>query len=213
MPGSARRTHIVAAARRIFSRHGYDGAKTLQIAREAEVSEALVYRHFASKLSLYRAVLRQVFREQDSKWEEVGIRDEGAAGLVQAIHAYFRAVVADRSSAEALDRHRMMLASLAGDGSYASLIYRRSQRHNQKLVDATHATARDVGDIAGMPLDVTATSMFIEHVGTMIGAIGALPANAQPYGIDGDELARQATWFCCRGIGMADEVIARHIVT
>ena len=32
IPGTERRAQIVAAARRVFSRHGYDGAKTLQIA-------------------------------------------------------------------------------------------------------------------------------------------------------------------------------------
>ena len=46
--GTERRTLILAAARRIFSQYGYEGAKTLQIAREAKVSEALVYRHFPS---------------------------------------------------------------------------------------------------------------------------------------------------------------------
>src|SRR5436190_4137220 len=121
MPASERRSQIVAAARRVFSSAGYDGAKTLQIARAANVSEALVYRHFPSKLALYRAVLRQIFIEQDEKWDRVGIHDEGAAGLVKSIHAYLATCVTDAKSAERLDAHRMTLASLAGDGGYASL--------------------------------------------------------------------------------------------
>jgi hypothetical protein len=55
--------------------------------------------------------------------------------------------------------------------------------------------------------------MFIEHVGTMIAAIGGLPAAARPYGIEGDELVRQATWFCLRGIGMPDTAIADYFAT
>jgi hypothetical protein len=55
--------------------------------------------------------------------------------------------------------------------------------------------------------------MFIEHVGTMIAAIGGLPAAARPYGIEGDELVRQATWFCLRGIGMPDTAIADYFAS
>lgn len=211
MPGIERRAQIIAAARRVFSRAGYDGAKTLQIAREASVSEALVYRHFPSKLALYRAVLRQVFIEQDRNWEEVGIRDVGAAGIVKALDAFFRACVLESDSLESLDRHRMTLASLAGDGSYAALIYRRSLRRNQKTVQTANVEARAAGEIIGEPLDVNTTSMFAEHVGTMIGAISAMPPAARPYGVTDEELARQATWFCCRGMGLTDEVIARHL--
>lgn len=211
MPGTERRAQIVAAARRVFSQHGYDGAKTLQIAREASVSEALVYRHFPSKLALYRAVLRQVFIEQDRNWEEVGIRDVGAAGIVKALDAFFRACVLEANQLETLDKHRMTLASLAGDGSYAALIYRRSLRRNQKSVQTANAEARAAGDIVGEPLDVNTTSMFAEHMGTMIGAICALPPASRPYGVAEGELARQATWFCCRGMGLTDEVIAHHL--
>jgi len=209
--GIERRTQIVTAARRVFSRHGYDGAKTLQIAREASVSEALVYRHFPSKLALYRAVLRQVFADQDERWREQGIRDAGTAGLVQAIHGFIAASVADAADPERLDTHRMMLASLAGDGSYASLIYRRSQRHNGQSMDAAYAAAHADGGLSGETLDVPAAAMFVEHVGSMIASIGALPVAAQPYGVTGDELVRQATWFCLRGIGMGDAVIHRHL--
>ncbi|MFN3425239.1 MAG: TetR/AcrR family transcriptional regulator [Novosphingobium meiothermophilum] len=207
IPGTERRTQIVMAARRVFSRHGYDGAKTLQIAREAGVSEALVYRHFPSKLALYRAVLRQVFLEQDERWREQGIHAEGARGLAEAIHGFIHACVADAADAERCDIHRMTLASLAGDGSYASLIYRRSQRRNATAMNAAYASARAEGGLVGMALDVPAAAMFIEHVGTMITAIMALPPAARPYGLEGDDLVRQATWFCLRGIGMPEKII------
>lgn len=210
IPGAERRNQIVSAARRVFSQHGYDGAKTLQIAREAKISEALVYRHFPSKLALYRAVLRQVFVEQDERWREQGIHAQGTMGLAGAIHTFIAACVADAGDPKRLDNHRMTLASLAGDGSYASLIYRRSQRRNAATMNTAYADARADGGLTGEELAVPAAAMFVEHVGTMIAAIGGLPPAAQPYGIVGDDLVRQATWFCLRGIGMPDETIAAY---
>ena len=60
--GEERRALILAAARRVFSQHGYDGAKTLQIAREAKVSKPIVYEHFGGKEGLYAVI---VDREMD----------------------------------------------------------------------------------------------------------------------------------------------------
>jgi AcrR family transcriptional regulator len=209
MSSGERRAQIVAAARRVFSQHGYDGAKTLQIAREAGVSEALVYRHYPSKLALYRAVLRQIFQEQDERWRQQGFREASSAGLADSVHRFICDSISDAQDPERLDSHRMTLASLAGDGSYASLIYRRSQRRNQKAMEQAFGAASKAGDLAAGPVSTLAAAMFIEHVGTMIAAIGALPPDSQPYGISGNELARQATWFCLRGIGMSDEAIRR----
>lgn len=207
IPAGERRALIVAAARRVFSRHGYDGAKTLQIAREAGVSEALVYRHFPSKLALFRAVWRQVFAEQDQRWHEQGIHDDSTTGLAKAIYRFIRNCLDAAHNQDRLDGHRMTLASLAGDGSYASLIYRRSQRRNRLALEKAFDAARAAGDLEGGPVSTMSAAMFVEHVGTMMAAIGSLPPGRQPYGATGDSLAREAAWFCLRGIGMRDEAI------
>ena len=59
MPGPERRSAILAAARAEFARHGFHGAGTAAIARAAGCSEAILYRHFASKKALLVAVLRE----------------------------------------------------------------------------------------------------------------------------------------------------------
>lgn len=210
VPGTERRILILDAARRVFSRHGYDGAKTLQIAQEAKVSEALVYRHYPSKLALYRAVLRQIFREQDENWQALGPLGHGSAGVVRTLKSYFSAVEMEPEGQMQIG-FRMTLASLAGDGNFASLVYRRSQRRNLRAIKASHEEAREAGDIVGTHVDIANTSMFIEHVGTMINAIRGLPPGSRPYSSDGEALVNDAVWFCCRGIGMTEEAIMRHI--
>jgi AcrR family transcriptional regulator len=57
LPGEQRRPQIVAAARRLFARRGYDATTTREIATEAAVSDALIYRHFPGKEALLRGVV------------------------------------------------------------------------------------------------------------------------------------------------------------
>src|SRR5438874_8500105 len=57
MAGEQRRSQIVRVAMRLFSRRGFRGTTTKEIARAAGVSEAMVFRHFATKEALYGAIL------------------------------------------------------------------------------------------------------------------------------------------------------------
>ncbi|HYP01120.1 MAG TPA: TetR/AcrR family transcriptional regulator [Pyrinomonadaceae bacterium] len=57
MAGEDRRRQILGVAMRLFSQHGFRGTTTKEIAQAAGVSEAMVFRHFANKEELYRAII------------------------------------------------------------------------------------------------------------------------------------------------------------
>jgi AcrR family transcriptional regulator len=57
LPAAERRQALIEAGLRVFSAGSYSGATTADIAREAGVSEPILYRHFASKRELYLACL------------------------------------------------------------------------------------------------------------------------------------------------------------
>ena len=57
MTGDARREQILQTAVDLFSKRGFKGTTTKEIAKAAGVSEAMVFRHFASKDELYGAIL------------------------------------------------------------------------------------------------------------------------------------------------------------
>jgi len=63
LPAEERRQAIVRAALRVFASTSYAGATTAEIAREAGVSEPMLYRHFTSKRDLWLACL-------DAAWDE-----------------------------------------------------------------------------------------------------------------------------------------------
>jgi AcrR family transcriptional regulator len=57
MPRAERREQILAAATRAFARAGFANTGLDAIAAEAGVTPVILYRHFASKADIYRAVL------------------------------------------------------------------------------------------------------------------------------------------------------------
>jgi AcrR family transcriptional regulator len=72
LTAGARRQAVLDTACRVFSRSSYRGATTAEIAREAEISEPILYRHFGSKRDLYLACL-------DEAW--VSFRAEAEAAI------------------------------------------------------------------------------------------------------------------------------------
>jgi AcrR family transcriptional regulator len=57
LPRSQRREQIIAAATRAFARTGFAATNLDDIAAEAGISRAILYRHFDTKTDLYQAVL------------------------------------------------------------------------------------------------------------------------------------------------------------
>ena len=52
-----RHRQLLSHAIALFSRHGFSGTRTKDIAAACGVSEAILYRHFATKEDLYHAIL------------------------------------------------------------------------------------------------------------------------------------------------------------
>ena len=57
MAGDERRSQLLRVAVDLFSHEGFRGTTTKKIAQAAGVSEAMVFRHFATKEELYAAIL------------------------------------------------------------------------------------------------------------------------------------------------------------
>ncbi|WP_305093256.1 TetR/AcrR family transcriptional regulator [Prescottella sp. R16] len=59
LTADARREQIIEAARVVFSRSGLAGTRTRDLAAEAGINEAMLYRHFPSKEELFEAAVAQ----------------------------------------------------------------------------------------------------------------------------------------------------------
>lgn len=57
MSGEQRRAQIVRVASTLFSKKGFKGTTTREIARAAGISEAVIFKHFSRKEELYKAII------------------------------------------------------------------------------------------------------------------------------------------------------------
>ena len=209
LSGADRRSSIVFAAKSVFATNGYDGAKTQQIATAAGVSEALVYRHFPSKAALYRAVLRRVIQEQDAVMADALAFEASGAGLIEMILRSVRHAIegGEASNAEGM---RLVYGSLAADGGYARLVYRRARRlllpHIRRAVERAVAD----GDIA-VPILAENVVNFVEHVTSMIQMAKRADRPIVDYPGDDAALVADAVRFCARGIGLRPQLVEQML--
>ncbi len=89
LTAEARRQAVLETACRVFSRSSYRGATTAEIAREAGISEPILYRHFGSKRDLYLACLDEAWRSFRLEADATMANDPvGCLGAISA--AYMR---------------------------------------------------------------------------------------------------------------------------
>jgi len=102
MPAPDRRRQLLEAALEAFSRKGFEGATTKEIAEAAGVTEGVVFRHFPSKQALYAAVLEHQDESRDmQEWlerlqfhmdrnDDAGVLGTIAAGILTSYRADVR---------------------------------------------------------------------------------------------------------------------------
>jgi TetR/AcrR family transcriptional regulator len=118
-----RRRQLIEAAMDLFSRKGFAGTTTKEIALAAGVSEAIIFRHFATKRDLYTAIIEHNIHSAECREVLAGVEacmkrrdDEGLFRLI---------------AREMIEEHRrdarferlMLHASL--EGHELATIYRR----------------------------------------------------------------------------------------
>lgn len=208
LTAAGRRASIIVAARGVFARYGLEGARTQQIARAAGVSEALLFRHFPTKTHIYRAVLRGIIAEQNSSIRKTAVAEPSTRGVLQMVHHLLaHAIEGDR--ADNAEGMRMVVGSLAGDGHYARLIYRRALRLSLPALEKALQAARAEGGVTGTPLSPANAGALLEHVATMIMMARCHPRSAVPY--DDAQLLSDGILFCGRGLGIVEDRVAAYL--
>lgn len=81
LPQEERRNQIIEVAMALFAEKGFNGATTRSIAKAAGVSEAIIFRHFATKEDLYNAIITYTVERRLDLWEQDGMPEADPENL------------------------------------------------------------------------------------------------------------------------------------
>ena len=211
MDAAERKRAIVEIAMPLFARKGFAGTTTKEIAEIAEVSEALLYRHFPTKAALYEEILELCCRG-DPDLDQLEALPPSTATLVRMIHLLFRLLVAGEIGDPSTlgTRQRLVLQSLIEDGEYARILMSRIHGKVLPVFTASMAAARRAGDMRRKGIDPAGAFWFSHHVAAHI-ALGRLSGrDVFPRAGDLEAVIVEAARFCLRGMGLSERAIARH---
>lgn len=204
-----RRRAIVDAAVPLFARKGFAGTTTRELAAAAGVSEALLFRHFPSKQSLYREILR-LGCEGDPALEKLATlpaSTETAVGMVRFMVRRF--VLGDDCERRDLDlKMRLMLHSCLEDGDYARELFAAVAPRVVPLFTASLKAAEEAGNLVPLAANGANRFWFAHHVAAMMAFAFLPPEGFIPYEGGIEQLVEDASDFILRGIGMTEAAIA-----
>lgn len=207
-----RRSAILESAKRAFAEKGFDGTTTRELARAAGVSEALLYKHFPSKESLF-AAMRGACGKGPVVVEcrRVMALEASTSTLVILVHflmSHFVRGCCPDAGKGAMER--LMARSLLEDGEFARLSLREfAGAWLGKFEECLRAAAK-AGELRDIPVRRDLRFWFVEHI-----AVGMM-LHLQPrraavdYKMPREALLEQAVWFALLGMGLREKAIKRH---
>lgn len=157
-----KRAAILKAGRENFLKNGFSHAAVADIAREADVSTATLYKHFASKEELFAAVVAQAYDAIGGEFNEVLDSDDVPEMLVGMAHNY----LATQFDKQANALLRVVIAEVPSAPQIArdtyEIVVRKRSASIKKVFDGLiarklmkpHDTELGVNFIAGMIKEV-----------------------------------------------------------
>jgi TetR/AcrR family transcriptional regulator len=173
MQATDRRQQLIETALDVFSRKGFDGATTKEIAAEAGVTEAIIFRHFPTKQALYTAV---VHAKRDPAEIEAWMASVKSFTRRNDDHGLFREIASVLLACYRDDpRHERMMLYAALEGQQRTLLeHRRFTLPIKKLLTDYVARRQKEGALKPGPPEavIAAIAGMAAHFAMMTGLFG-----------------------------------------
>jgi AcrR family transcriptional regulator len=205
-----RRAAIIRAARAVFVEKGFDKATTHELAEAAGVSEALVFKHFASKEALYSAILTSFFKEESTKRvAELKSLKPSTATLVFLVEDLVTHVL-ETQDEDQRSFFRLIMRSLMDEGEFTRAAIQGAPLHWVKKVEECIVAAKKAGDMLGTSVCAGLGGWFVHQLISGI-LMHSLPAvSVIDYRVSRAKLRREVVQFSLRGMGLKEAAIRQY---
>lgn len=177
LPRIQRREQIIAAATRAFGGAGFAATNLDDVAAEAGVSRAILYRHFDSKTDLYQAVLDSACRRLSTATGADEFTEASIAGLLRAaaedpagFRLLFHHAAREPEFRQAMDQFRVEMTTVAHKRLASSIPDPQWAAWAAQLAPTVAIAAVTAWLDAGQPDPDRAADRIIEAVNGIIAA-------------------------------------------
>ena len=205
-----RRQAIIEAAKDVFAKKGFECTTSQDLAKAARVSEALLYKYFSTKLSLYAATLRAC--AETPIWS----KSDGAEGvkpstatLISMVDSLISQVVEGTSAcSDAAVHGRLAVRCLLEDRHFTGIILKPFTNNWMAMFEKCLKNSAASGDLREYSTTPHLCAWLLHHI-----ALGLLlhvsSKNPGAYKVPKHTLVRETVCFALRGIGLREESIKR----
>jgi AcrR family transcriptional regulator len=206
-----RRQAIIEAVKGVFAKKGFDRTTSRDLAKAARISEALLYKYFPTKLSLYEAMLAAcaetpIWPETDST---EGVKPSTAT-LIFMVDSLISQVVQGRTTcSDGAVLGRLAVRCLLDDGHFARTVLKPFTENWMGTFEKCLRIAAASGDLRQHATTPHLCAWLLHHI-----ALGLMlhvsPRNPIDYKLPPETLIRETVRFALRGIGLNEEAIKHH---
>ena len=126
----ARKTQIIAAARKLIIRKGSEHLTVRAIAKEVEITEAAIYRHFKSKREILLFLMSHIM---DTMLKEVEAAAESGPHALEAIHTVLAEHLTEIEQRRGMSFHVIAEIISLGDKKLNREVYQKLQLYIDRL--------------------------------------------------------------------------------
>jgi AcrR family transcriptional regulator len=207
-----RRLAIVHAVKKVFADNGFHGTTTRELAKAAGVSEALIYKHFPSKESLFTAMLDASTKGSTFvEFNRILALEPSTSTLVIMVHFVISHYTLPKSGdGDTSAMNLLQVRSLLEDGDFVRLRHKKFASAWIRKFEECLKYAAKAGELKEIPVRRDLRVWFTQHIAfsLMLNLHPKVPAI--DYKVDRETLVEQATWFSLLGVGLTDDAIQRH---
>lgn len=207
-----RRHSIVDAVREVFAEKGFDGTTTRELAKAAGVSEALLYKHFPSKESLYAAMLDACAKGPTfAEFKRILTLDPSTSTLVFMIHfVVTRFILGWAGDPDKKVMDRLSVRSLLDDGAFIKLTHKKFAPAWIAKFEACLKAAAKAGELHEIPLRPDLRAWLVHHIAFALMLHLHPEPPAVDYKVSKQALIEQAVRFALLGVGVKEQAIKRY---
>lgn len=210
LSASLRREAIALSVLPLFAQKGLDGVSTCELAESCGVSEALIFRHFPSKVALYNEMLKRYCEFIEPVSVRVDNLPPSTETLVRLVHGFVYRIVV-KESTKGYQIMRLFYRSFVDDGEFASKFLRSTRlRKIRACFHSSLAEARRRGDALPLATEPHNLFWFVQHTASMGCLIRLPPKRAVRYVGALDTAVADMVRYALRGVGLTEGALGRY---